>query len=141
MIDVGCGPNWMVQIAELLGVDACGIDGDRSVNPNIVHNFDNGNVETSNFDLAWSVEFLEHIEEKYLDNVFDVFKRCKYVFCTHNPNSSSWHFNCQPNSYWLHVFKDYGFKFDSYTTEQIKLHSTMSREFVQNSGMFFMNGG
>ena len=139
MIDVGCGTGGMVQVAKDMGLKAVGVDGDPTTHPNILHNFDNGRMEIVPTDLAWSVEFLEHIEEKYLSNVFSVFEKCKYVFCTHNPKPGAWHFNCHPNRYWIDVFSRYGFEYDEYMTEQIKVHSDMKRGFVRNTGTFFVN--
>ena len=139
MVDVGCGPGGMVQVAKEMGLDAYGIDGDETVSPDVLYDFDDGPLEIENVDLAWSIEFLEHIEEKYLDNVFSVFKKCKYVFCTHNEKPGPWHYNCRPNEYWLEVFDSYGFRYDAEMTGQIKLHSDMDREFVQDTGTFFEN--
>jgi len=139
MVDVGCGPGGMVDFANAIGIVSVGIDGDPVVFPNILHNFDTGPLELPKFDLAWSVEFLEHIEEQYLDNVFSVFKQCRFVFCTHNPKPGPWHFNCQPNEYWIDVFHGRGFRYNPDMTEVIKLHSTMDREFVQDTGSFFVN--
>jgi len=141
MVDVGCGPGGMVYIAKCHGVHAVGVDGDSNVNADITHNFDDGPLDIGPFDLAWSVEFLEHIEEQYLVNVFSLFKNCKYVFCTHNPKPGPWHFNCQPNEYWIDVFTKNGFSYDRSISEQIKVHSTMQREFVKNSGEFYINEG
>jgi SAM-dependent methyltransferase len=139
MVDVGCGPGGMVTLAKEMGVDAVGIDGDPTVISDIRHDFENGPFVIEPKDLAWSVEFLEHIEEQYLDNVFSVFGNCKYVFCTHNPKPGPWHSNCKPNEYWVKEFTKRGFKYAPLTTQGIKEHSTMVREFVQNTGMFFIN--
>jgi hypothetical protein len=140
MVDVGCGPGGMVVLAREIGLDAYGIDGDHSVRPDLFHNFDSGPLAVGLVDLAWSVEFLEHIEEQYLDNVFSVFDKCKYVFCTHNEKPGPWHFNCKPNDYWIEVFKKHGFTYDWFLTAEIKKHSTMEREFIQNSGQLYRKG-
>jgi len=141
MIDVGCGPGGQIPIAKKLGIDAYGIDGDANTHPAIFHNFNDGPLEVEHADLAWSIEFLEHIEEQYLCNVFSVFNKCKYIFCTHNEKPGPWHSNCKNNDYWLDVFKGYGFRYDAEMTDKIKFHSTMKREFVQETGTFFENMG
>lgn len=139
MIDVGCGPGGMIKEAEKLGITAYGIDGDPAISPDVLHHFDDGPLEVDKADLAWSIEFLEHINEKSLDNVFSVFKKCKYVFCTHNMKPGPFHQNCRPNEYWLEVFKNNGFEYGQEMTTQIKKHSTMEREFVRDTGTFFEN--
>lgn len=139
MIDVGCGPGMMVYLARKAGLKAYGIDGDPTVHPDVHHNFDHGPLAVEPADLAWSVEFLEHVDECFLDNVFSVFKQCKYVFCTANPRPGPWHSNCQPTSYWKQVFHDRGFSFDGASTKLIRGVSTMERDFVLDTGMFFWN--
>jgi hypothetical protein len=139
MVDVGCGPGGMVTVANEMGVHAIGIDGDPMLTPDTRHDFENGPLIIEPTDLAWSVEFLEHMEEQYLDNVFSVFDKCKYVFCTHNPKMGPWHSNCRPNAYWIAEFGKRGFQYDPEVTKEIKDHSTMKREFVQETGTFFRN--
>jgi hypothetical protein len=137
MIDVGCGPRGMVCHARAIGLEAYGIDGDKSVKPDIFHNFDDGPIQIGFYDLAWSIEFLEHIEEKYLDNVFSVFDKCRYVFCTHNEKPGPWHFNCKSNDYWIGTFEKRGWVYDEEITDGIKKKSTMEREFVSDSAQFY----
>jgi cyclopropane fatty-acyl-phospholipid synthase-like methyltransferase len=139
MVDVGCGTGGMVHVARKLGLESYGIDGDPNVLPEVLHDFYKGSLEIEKVDLAWSVEFLEHIKESYLDNVFSVFNKCKYVFCTKNPNEGKWHTNCNDHMYWLKIFNDRGFRIDEPFTKQIKQHSTMEREFVKDTGAFFVN--
>ena len=75
MLDVGCGPGGMIELAESVGISSWGIDGDPYVKrqtPVIIHDYTLGPVDASRlprkqFDLAWSVEFLEHVEEKFID--------------------------------------------------------------------------
>lgn len=71
-LDIGCGPGGMVALASMRGLEAVGIDGDWQVpkEPDtniIIHDFTNGPCYTvkPEFDLGWSVEFLEHVDEKY----------------------------------------------------------------------------
>ena len=139
MIDVGCGPGGMVKAARELGLIAYGLDGDIWCNANIVHDFTKGPFEIERMDLAWSVEFLEHVEERYMSNIFSVLNKCKYVFCTHNPKPGLWHSNCMPNEYWIDVFENNDFEYDEEVTLQVKKKSTMVKSFVQDNGTFFRN--
>ncbi len=148
MIDVGCGPGWQIREALQLGIDAYGIDGDYTIEwPDDINDrvylfdFQDGFPDIPfEFDLAWSVEFLEHVEEKYMDNYMDLFQTCKYVVCTHaTPGMPGHHHvNLQYADYWIEKFDDYGFDFEQQTTKEIRQVSTMVKPFMQTSGMFFV---
>jgi SAM-dependent methyltransferase len=151
-LDIGCGPGGMVQIAKWRGLDAMGIDGDWEVRKEaeakvFIHDYTNGpaglekaSLRTA-FDLGWSVEFLEHVDEQYLDNYMQDFARCKYVVCTAaGPGAPGHHHvNCQPAEYWHTVFDKYGFDYDDEITQEIRLRkSNMQKPFMQRTGMFFV---
>ncbi len=123
MIDVGCGVGGMIRVAQNNGVSANGIDGDPSVlilsglpfGKIITHDFYDGPLRINKqFDLAWSVEFLEHVEEQFSNNYMQLFQSCRYVFCTAAPPGTPGfhHVNCQPQSFWIDKFEKYGFKHD-----------------------------
>lgn len=146
-LDIGCGPGGMVALAQMRGLEAVGIDGDWEVpkEPDtniIIHDFTTGPCFTSKneFDLGWSVEFLEHVDEKYQDNYMQAFARCKYVVCTAAPPGypGHHHVNCQPQEYWHEVFDKYQFDYDDAVTQRIrKQESTMQKPFMQTTGMFY----
>ena len=152
MTDVGCGPAWMVEEARKLGIDAIGIDGDRSLDikdSSLVyfHDFRTPIINSKiNFecDLIWSVEFVEHVEEKYMDNFLDVFAGGKYICMTHalpNDTGGHHHVNLQPSSYWINVIESRGFRFDSDNTSAIRAVSTMKKDFMRKTGLFFKKRG
>jgi hypothetical protein len=106
----------------------------------IIHDFRMGPAPMAgDFDLAWSVEFLEHVEECYSHNYLSTFQQAKYLFCTPAPPKTPGHHhvNCRPGEYWIQFFDRGGFTFCPEATEKLKAVSTMKREFVQRSGMFF----
>ena len=73
-IDIGCGPGGMVELAYSKGLRTIGVDGDYTLtrfNPDyfIIHDYTKGSPQIEDtYDLAWSVEFLEHVEEQYMSN-------------------------------------------------------------------------
>ena len=145
-LDIGCGPGGMVALANMRGLDALGIDGDWLVEKEreakiLIHDFTTGPAPIySGFDLGWSVEFLEHVEEKYQDFYMQAFAKCKYVLATAaGPgHAGHHHVNCQPEKYWHEVFDKYGFDYDDEVTQRIrKQESTMQKPFMQTTGMFF----
>ena len=162
MLDVGCGPAGNVFIARSIGYNAIGIDGDKTLVEDqrelniIIHDYTEGKLPTHlywtinfsilkppelNVDLIYSTEFLEHVEEKYLDNVFDTFSMGKYICITHalpHETGGHHHVNCQSEQYWIDKFDQYGFDFSPSHTGQIRVASTMSRNFMSNTGKVFV---
>lgn len=144
MIDIGCGPGGMEKIAQKNNVKWTGIDGDKSVldiSSNIKYcDFEKGTLNMNNYDLAWSVEFLEHVYEKYQHNYMNLFNKCKYVVCTAAPPGKPGyhHVNCRTTDYWIDVFSKYGFTYDENITNECKKYSTMKKEFFRKWGMFFV---
>lgn len=147
MLDIGCGPGDMVELARNRGLETVGIDGDFTLKLNptlfVTHDFTTGPLTNSlvdrEFDLAWSVEFLEHVEEKYISNFMTEFAKCKYVVCTAAPpgHTGHHHVNCQPIEYWIDVFGKYGFSYDGDKTTELKEVSLMRKPFYKKHGMFF----
>jgi len=91
MIDVGCGPGGMVELANNIGIKATGIDGDYTLDRYdnskfIIHDFTKGPVPiTENYDLAWSAEFVEHVYEEYIPNYVQAMQQAKYLIMTYAP--------------------------------------------------------
>lgn len=146
MVDIGCGIGGMQALASKYGILYRGIDGDPELAmppPNfIVHDFRNKfDKELPEIDLAWSVEFLEHVEEEYIENYLAVFRKAKYVICTAAPpGKPGWHHvNCQPIKYWIDIFEKENFTFSEKHTKEMKRSSTMKREFMKETGMVYIN--
>jgi SAM-dependent methyltransferase len=141
MVDIGCGIGGMVKYSIRKGVEAIGIDGDKTLDifdkPEFMfHDYTKGKfILDKNYDLGWSVEFLEHVEEKYIDNIFSTFFCCKVLCCTHGlpwQRRGNHHVNCQLPQYWLNVFKRYGFEHDRRASFHVKSISKM-RELWEES--------
>jgi len=143
-LDIGCGPGGMVELAKQYGLDARGIDGDiNCANEDIIiHDYTKGPLELDvNFDLGWSVEFLEHVESKYLNNIFATFMCCSVILMTHAlPGMGGYHHvNCQESNYWIDEFEKRNFLLDLDLTKYIRSISGMRRNFIRNTGMVFIN--
>ena len=148
LIDVGCGEGHAIRyFLDHCCIDAIGIDGmvsarDAGIVPPeriMVHDFTNGAKDTGHPDVIWSCEFVEHVEERFLENFLAVFQRArKAVLMTHAvPNQlGHHHVNCQPAEYWIEHMHARGFKLDEALTEA-------SRELApythwQRSGLVFV---
>ena len=152
MVDIGCGRACVVQDAVDHGLDALGIDGDpgdlhgeynftRPDVPFLLHDFTEGPAPVDReFDLAWTVEFLEHVDEKYMDNYMDTIKKCKYVICTfaRPGDGGHHHVNEQEPQYWIDKFDSYGFVFNRSYTKELRKASTMIKRFIRENGLVFI---
>lgn len=156
MVDIGCGPGDMVQIADMRGMDVIGVDGDWTLentwvalgikNKVFLHDFTQGefNTTSESFDLGWSVEVLEHIDEEYLPNVMELFGRCNVVIATAAPpgHGGHHHVNEQPLEYWVDKFAEVGLIYDPEETSHIRNNvSQMRKPFMQKNGMLFKKEG
>lgn len=148
MIDIGCGPGGQVREAMSIGIDAVGIDGDPRLQheapdlPIVVCDFTkNQFVSDRVFDLAWSCEFVEHVEEKFVSNFMTAFQSAKFVVMTFAPPGTPGHHhvNCRTEEYWKDVFSDYSFKFLADGTQLVRAASSMQRDFIRNNGLMFSN--
>jgi SAM-dependent methyltransferase len=145
-LDIGCGPGGMVELAKKLGLRSQGIDGDFTLGLKepefLIHDFTLGApLLKDEFDLGWSCEFVEHVEEKYMNNYFYCFKQCKKVVITYAP--PGWpgihHVNCQTEDYWKNKFFKYGFTYDENATLRLREVSTQLKPFVKSRGLIFNN--
>jgi cyclopropane fatty-acyl-phospholipid synthase-like methyltransferase len=146
MVDVGCGPGGMVEYALSKGMKAAGIDGDFTIARRIpvhIHDFTTGHVDLNRqYDLCWCVEFVEHIEEQYMDNFIKVFQQCRFVMMTHAfpGQGGHHHVNEKPSEYWVQKMSEAGFIFELDMTKAIRHASTMKQFFIRQHGLFFRNG-
>lgn len=146
MLDIGCGPGGMLDLAESKGLQSYGLDGDYTLphkDNRFIIDFTKteyipGNASKA-FDLAWSVEFVEHVRQEFMENFLTSFDRCKYICMTGAPPGTpgNHHVNCQPAEYWIKVFEKRGFKFNDKVTKEMKQASTMKRDFMRDNGLFF----
>jgi hypothetical protein len=149
MLDIGCGPGGMVYHARELGIDTHGIDGDFTLERTgeffTLHDYTTGPSSlTENYDMVWSCEFVEHVEEEYIPNFMPDFQRAKYVVMTFSEKNGHHHVNLKPASYWIGIFESYGFSHIEEETTTIRNVTTMNldkkqkKQFVKNNGLFFV---
>jgi SAM-dependent methyltransferase len=147
-LDVGCGPGGMVELAETKGLEVLGVDGDFTIvrtNPKnfVLHDFTKGAAPLGDrlFDIGWSCEFLEHVEERYMDSYMDAFKHCKRVLVTHAfpGQTGHHHVNEKEPNYWFNKFGERGFLLDVIATNEVRTASTMIQKYIRTSGLVFFN--
>jgi SAM-dependent methyltransferase len=149
MLDIGCGPGGLVQLARELGINSYGIDGDFTLDRVgdyfYIHDYsiDKSAVDLD-VDFAWSCEFVEHVNEEYIPNYMADFQKAKYVVMTFSEKGGHHHVNIKPANYWIEVFESYGFKYDDIITAEVRDASTMNttgkftnKQYVKTNGLFF----
>jgi len=132
-LDIGCGPGGMVALAGTMGLDATGVDGDHTlVRPNkntfLLHDFATGPIKLDKqYDLGWSVEFVEHVNEEFIPNYITAFQSCKVIVMTYAP--PGWrghhHVNLQEEDYWIAKMAEYGLIHSAELTTTLREVSTM----------------
>ena len=153
LIDIGCGDGAATLAYAGLGLDVRGIDGDWTRLPDderfVLHDFTAGPFAVKPADLAYSVEFLEHIEERFLPNVMPLFAACRFAVVTAAlPGQvGHHHVNCRGQAYWRNAFDAYGMTYDDRFTATLRAASTMCKakgpntgkpiRFFRRTGMFF----
>jgi len=102
-----------------------------------------GPIQLEPFDLGWSVEFLEHVEQRFIPNFMAAFQSCLWVVCTHAPPGKKGHHhtNTQDDDYWVEVFQRNGFSFSEEETFVVRRISSMKREFMRTTGLVFCHPG
>ena len=141
IIDIGCGPAWMVEYNNFMGIYSEGIEGDRIIHPKEYinfHDFTEGPfIPNKYYDLAYSVEFLEHVEEKYIPNFMPVFDKVNYIFCTSAiPGQGGYHHvNEQSKMYWIDKFQERGFVYDNKIFKDL-LEVSAVKSFIGKNGLF-----
>lgn len=143
VVDLGCGPAGMVEYANWKGIYSLGLDGDTTLDhmPYIkFHDFIDGPMNLDQyFDLAWSTEFLEHVEAKYIPNYMPIFQKAQYVFCSaaYPGQGGHHHVNEQESEYWINKFAEYDFTFLPGDLSDIR--KTSNDKLVTRTGLFFKN--
>jgi SAM-dependent methyltransferase len=127
VIDVGCGEGIALRHFERRGCVVLGVDGIKEGNYYAIQEHDYTQSPYRPFksthrlyDLCWSCEFVEHVEEQFMPNFLATFACAKMVLMTHAwPNQDGYHHvNCQTPDYWKGALAGVGFQYD-YTLTQI----------------------
>jgi len=141
VIDVGCGEGQALRWFQEAGCEVLGIEGMKQWDPNIIqHDYTLGPYDpVIDFDLCWSCEFLEHVEEQFIPNFMATFKRAKRVAVTAAPpgQDGHHHVNCQPQEYWIKVFEEQGFTYNAQLTMETRAPLRSVNNFWGKNGMIY----
>lgn len=153
VLDLGCGFGYSMEyFVHQLKLDALGVDGcekcvkghkfpDRILKHDLTQSpcFSGKQV-----DMVWCCEVLEHIEEKFLQNVLDTlyYHARKLVVVTAAPPGSPGyhHVNCQKPEYWIEKLSSHRLRYNAEETEKCK---SMAEGELKNGRLvsYFQRGG
>jgi SAM-dependent methyltransferase len=140
VLDVGCGEGQSLPEFFRLGCRVIGIEGLPNITkcglPVINHDLINGPIKIENIDLVWCCEVVEHIKEKYINNLMQTLANGKIIAMTHAlPGQNGYHHvNCKSREYWIYQFKRYGYRLLEDDTKESKNYG---HKFWIWSGMIF----
>lgn len=130
VLDIGCGDGQALGYFRELGCDVVGIEGVPQEDPAIrCWDYSDGAPEIGQtFDLGWSCEFVEHVEERYVPNILNSFAKCRVVLMTHaEPGQEGHHHvNCQPSAYWQGALAAIGYQEDAALTDVTRRLSSIN---------------
>jgi SAM-dependent methyltransferase len=130
VLDVGCGKGYSALFFKSLGCAVKGVDGSLEASKTnlIPEDFllndytQKSAIGKMEFDLVWSCEFVEHVEERFMENYLRDFHRGKYLAMTFaGPNQPGHHHvNCKPQEYWIDVMARAGFRYLASETQDLR---------------------
>lgn len=155
MMDVGCGVGHAMTFFHGEGLNVLGIDGADGCRDHhrlreffVQHDLCNGPyIASHKYDIVWSCEFLEHVDEEFIDNTMQTFvknaSKVIAVTASNDPKGGHHHVNAQPREYWINHFSNAGWEFrQDLTNHAIKISPVpgMGRQYLyfNNSGMIFV---
>ena len=156
VIDVGCGDGYSLEWFNRYSNGeyyAIGVEGDEgSVRrckdknlPVFKHDYTEGNSQIEigkDFHpiLIWCCEFVEHVEERFIDNFFEDFKIGNYIAMTHAlpGQAGHHHVNCQNPEYWIPKIEALGYRLNHpFSMELRAIAASENALHVANTLLFF----
>ena len=145
VMDVGSGRGHAAKWFSDQGIKTIAVDGlqDNIINavyPTVLCDLTESSY-TEAVDLINCIEVVEHIEEKYINNLLDTICSGRYLFMTHGlpGQEGHHHVNCQPTEYWLKHLADRGFKELSDDSKELqRIASSTKAHHIKDTGMLFV---
>jgi hypothetical protein len=127
VIDIGCGEGQSVEFFLKAGCETLGVEGyapavrDSRVGEHIaLHDYSRGPFLPERWlDMAWSCEFVEHVEEAYIGNFLTTFSYARSIFMTYAApgQGGHHHVNERDEEYWVSKLTGCGFELDPELTQ------------------------
>lgn len=152
VLDIGCGTAHALKwFRDYRKAFVLGIDGDsNAIKDSVIpaerlrqHDYTKGPLHLKNtYDLGLSLEFLEHVEEQYIENFMATFKSCRYVLISHaTPGQQGFHHvNCKEKQYWINLFSQQGFiELSDETTKFVTTNNILKHPWCRGNLIFLKN--
>ena len=129
MIDVGCGKGVSTSWFHTHGVGATCVEGSHdgvahSLMPAervVEHDFSRGPWwPKETVDVAWSVEFLEHVGRQYMHNYLKIFEKAAYLFVSHSLWGGWHHVEVHKSNWWRNKLEAMGFVYSEDLTRRAR---------------------
>jgi SAM-dependent methyltransferase len=145
VLDVGCGDGAALRAFRRLGCLAEGVDGVEQPDDGEIFlcDYTTGTFNPGrSYDLVWSCEFVEHVEEEFVPNFLKTFQAGRYVAMTHAvPGQPGYHHvNCRDADYWVSKLESVGFRLDEGLTgeaREISRQDEAPHNYFTLTGMVF----
>lgn len=144
--DIGCGLGYSTRYFAQKDIYVVGVEGGmNAINNNVFEGklIQNDYTKSSafskeKFDLIWCCEFVEHVEELYMNNFLNDFKTGENIAMTFAmPGQEGYHHvNCQPQEYWIEKVEKLRYKFNEDYSESLREIAHIS-----NNNKSFVHGG
>lgn len=144
MYDVGCGEGHAMAWFRDQGCIVYGLDGlpenvaaAAKIGPTFLCDLTRHAAPLPRVDFVWCSELVEHVEERYLDNLLSTLACADVVAMTHaTPGQlGHHHVNCQVEAYWVQKMRLRGYTLDDDATMNGRL---MDGEFFRRTGLVFV---
>lgn len=140
----GCGnaaAYFHRKALKVIAVDGLMENVESAVFPTLRHDLCIGPVCTR-VDLVHCQEVVEHVEERFVENVLESLTNGKFIVMTHAvPGQGGWHHvNCQPEAYWIQHLERYGCSLLREDTNRIRaLALEDGARYLSETGLVFSN--
>jgi SAM-dependent methyltransferase len=143
VLDVGSGYGHAAKWFADQGLKSFAIEGLRKNVENAIYPTVEIDLTKQSYredvDMVHCVEVVEHIDEKYLNNLLDTLCCGKFIFMTHGlpRQRGHHHVNNQPTLYWINHLASRGFRLSEDDSVEIKKRSGTATH-IAETGMLFV---
>jgi len=144
VMDLGSGLGYAAHYfykkgCKVIAVEGLKINCTQALYPTVHHDLTTGPLYC-NVDLVHCQEMVEHLEEKYIDNLIDTLSCGNVILMTHAlPNQPGHHHvNCKPKEYWVDLLKNKGYNYLDEDTKRIRVMADKDGSiYMKQSGLVF----
>ena len=147
VLDLGAGMGYSSHYFHKKGLKVISVEGMRdnvenAVYPSILHDLTESPVSCK-VDLVHCQEVVEHIEEKFLDNLLRSLACGRFILMTHAVpgQDGHHHVNCQPTEYWVEKLARHNYRLLVIDSNRVRaLAGKDSAIFLAATGLVFARG-